>query len=205
LGEGTSIILHLPRASAVTVGTVAEAPEIRASGYLADGPRTVLLVEDNDEVARLAAEMFEGLGFSVRRVSSAPAALVALERDKDVDLVFSDIVMPGGMNGVELARELRRRQPDLPVILTTGYSDAVRDCAAVAGFQLLQKPYRLHALEAALKAAMTESSARPDLQKAADTNEAPMPDVSRSKNHAPARCATPLYPAGRPQRRLPPA
>jgi signal transduction histidine kinase/CheY-like chemotaxis protein len=159
VGEGTSMILHLPRAAALAADTGALAPERRVPEYLADGPRTVLLVEDNDEVAVLAAEMLEGLGFTVKRVSSAPAALAALENGRAVDLVFSDIVMPGGMNGIELARELKRRQPKLPIILTTGYCDAARDGEAIQGLALLRKPYRLHALEAALKAAMTDTRA----------------------------------------------
>jgi DNA-binding LytR/AlgR family response regulator len=68
-----------------------------------------------------------------------------------VDLVFSDVVMPGGMNGIELARALERGQPNLPILLTTGYCDAARDGEAIQGLALLRKPYRLGALEAALR------------------------------------------------------
>jgi CheY-like chemotaxis protein len=94
--------------------------------------------------------MLEDLGFEVRRTASAPEALKLLREGLHVHLVFSDIVMPGGMSGIDLAHELRRSRPDLPVLLTTGYSEAVRDRDGLDGFQLLAKPYSLQALETAL-------------------------------------------------------
>lgn len=97
----------------------------------------------------LAREMLEGLGFAVRRVTCAPAALAKLENGHAVDLVFSDVVMPGGMSNIELARELARRRPDLPILLTSGFSDGQRDGDA-EDLRLLRKPYRLDELEAAL-------------------------------------------------------
>jgi len=104
--------------------------------------------------------MLQGLGFRARRAASAAAALRLLEEGTAVDLVLSDIVMPG-MSGVELATELRRRRPDLPVILTTGYSEA--DGKAFEGFKLLTKPYRIETLEAALNA-VCASPRSPDLR-----------------------------------------
>ncbi len=77
----------------------------------------MLLVEDDDEVAALVTEMLEQLGHQVTRTASAAAALGALANGRAIDLVFSDVMMPGGMNGVELAREVRRRR-NLPVLLT---------------------------------------------------------------------------------------
>jgi CheY-like chemotaxis protein len=70
-----------------------------------------------------------------------------------VDLIFSDIMMPGGMNGVELAREIKRRRSDIPVLLTSGYSEAAAHDASVAGVQILPKPYHIDELAAALNAA----------------------------------------------------
>jgi DNA-binding LytR/AlgR family response regulator len=70
---------------------------------------------------------------------------------RDVDIVFSDVVMPGGMNGVELARELRRLRPELPVLLTSGYSDAVRQLHPDESLPLIEKPYRLETLQSALR------------------------------------------------------
>jgi CheY-like chemotaxis protein len=94
--------------------------------------------------------MMEQLGYRVTRAASAAAALGALSNDRPVDLVFSDIMMPGGMNGVELAREIRRRRGDLPVLLTSGYAEAAKARADAEGVRVLPKPYRLDELAAAL-------------------------------------------------------
>jgi CheY-like chemotaxis protein len=152
LGEGTTVALHLPRAQATVLEERVAPMAARDVVRPADRQRTVLLVEDNDEVAALAAEMLGDLGYGVIQAASAPAALAVLENGHGVDLVLSDIVMPGGMNGIELARELRRRHPDLPIILSTGYSDAVGNQEVIEGLKLLRKPYRLDVLEAVLRA-----------------------------------------------------
>ena len=110
---------------------------------------TVLLVEDNAEVAEVGKAYFEELGYQVWHAASAQAGLDLIEREHDIDLVFSDILMPGGMNGLELAETLRRRFPRLAVLLTTGYSSSAQD-AVRRGFEVLQKPYDLAALERAL-------------------------------------------------------
>jgi CheY-like chemotaxis protein len=111
----------------------------------------VLLVEDDEAVAALTGEMLDSLGFAVTRVGSAAAALGALADGRAIDIVFSDVMMPGGTTGVELARQLRQRRPDLPVVLTTGFAGAAPDAKA-EGFDLLPKPYRLEALSATLRA-----------------------------------------------------
>jgi CheY-like chemotaxis protein len=117
----------------------------------------ILLVEDDDEVAALVSEMLEQLGYDVTRAASGIAALGALADGRAVDLVFSDIMMPGGMNGVELAREIKRRRTDLPVLLTSGYSEAAVHDAELAGIQILPKPYHIDELASALSAAKAES------------------------------------------------
>lgn len=150
LGRGTTVALLLPRSK--------QAPQA-AERPLADfhvEPRrpvqrgSVLVVEDDDEVAELVTEMLEQLGYQVTRAASAAAALGALSNGRSVDLVFSDIMMPGGMNGVELAREIRRRRGDIPVLLTSGYAGASKESAAAEGVRVLPKPYRLDELAAAL-------------------------------------------------------
>ena len=113
----------------------------------------VLLVEDDEEVAALVGEMLAQLGYGVTRAASAAAALGALADGRPVDVIFSDIMMPGGMNGVELAREIRRRRTDIPVLLTSGYAEASVHEAQNAGIQILPKPYQLDELAAALSAA----------------------------------------------------
>jgi PAS domain S-box-containing protein len=140
LGKGTAVTMLLPRDRASAVEEETSSPE-------AGGAGTVLLVEDNPEVASVSSSLLEQLGYSVRRVSNAEAALREIERT-DVDLVFSDIVMPGRIDGLSLARILRERRPDLPVLLATGYSHAA---AGVRGdFPILRKPYEIHELSQAI-------------------------------------------------------
>ena len=93
----------------------------------------VLIVDDSAEVAEVTSSLFEHLGYDTDYRDSADAALKLLAEGTKIDLVFSDIVMPGTIDGVGLAREIRSRYPNLPVILTTGYSDAAQ--AAPAGLE----------------------------------------------------------------------
>ena len=95
--------------------------------------------------------MLSYLGFSVIHVASPDAALGALANARSLDIVVSDIMMPGGISGLELAREIRRRQPNLPVVLVTGYAEAAANMED-GKFGLLLKPYTLEALAAALDA-----------------------------------------------------
>ena len=110
----------------------------------------VLLVEDEQEVASLVQEMLRSIGCEVVHAMSARAALGALANGRHIDLVFSDVMMPGGMNGVELAREIRVRALGVPVLLTSGYAEAAQQSAAAEGVHVLAKPYRLEDLAASL-------------------------------------------------------
>ncbi len=115
-------------------------------------PATVLLVEDHPDVSVVGSDYVEQCGFKVVCATSAEMAVDILNQRSDIDLVFSDIVMPG-MSGLELGRLIREHHPETPVILASGYSDR----AAVAveeGFTLLQKPYSLEGLRKALGEAM---------------------------------------------------
>ena len=143
--RGTAVTLFLPR----TWETAAQPhPQIAPAGAAPPAGR-VLVVEDNAEVAEVSRDYFEQLGFQVRHAASAQAGLDFLEHEHNVDLVFSDILMPGGMNGVEMAETIRRRFPQIAVLLTTGYSSSAQD-AVRRGFEVLPKPYDLAALERAL-------------------------------------------------------
>jgi signal transduction histidine kinase/CheY-like chemotaxis protein len=148
-GQGTSVILFLPR----TLKTPAYAADFLPSADDAkpDGGQ-VLVVEDDDEVAALTVEMINQLGYGTTRVASAEAALGALADRRSVDIVFSDVMMPGRMNGVELAQEIRRRRPNLPVLLTSGYADAARRKAGAQQIKIIPKPYRIDELRDALAA-----------------------------------------------------
>jgi two-component system NtrC family sensor kinase len=119
----------------------------------------VLLVEDNADVAEVGAEYFRQLGYQVRSVTHAQAALAALRLDAGVDLVFSDILMPGNMNGLDLARQIAAHFPDIPVLLTTGYSASAQD-AVRQGVIVLQKPYDLENLRRNVREAIETTKAR---------------------------------------------
>jgi PAS domain S-box-containing protein len=139
VGQGTTITVYLP--------SCAEQDIVDASPAL-DAPRaqrpTVLIVDDSAEVAEVTSSLFERLGYDTDYRDSADAALKYLAEGSRVDLVFSDIVMPGTIDGVGLAREIRSRYPNLPVVLTTGYSDAAQ--AAPADLKILRKPFDTVAL-----------------------------------------------------------
>jgi signal transduction histidine kinase/ActR/RegA family two-component response regulator len=144
-GQGTSVTLYLPRASAAAAAAeAAERPEV------ARGTGVVLLVEDDEEVAQIAAKLLDLVGYRSHWVQDARTALALLIGGQRFDLVFSDIVMPGGMNGLELARKVRRHFPQLPILLASGYSNAAAEVAA-AGFPIIAKPYRVEALSDAIQ------------------------------------------------------
>jgi PAS domain S-box-containing protein len=150
VGEGSTFTLYLQEATkapAVQSRTDTAAPE------LPPGSR-VLVVEDNDDVGRFAEQILIELGFTVRRAGGADEALRLLDEEDSFDVVFTDVVMPG-MDGIEFAQEIRKRWPNMPVVLTSGYSQAATAQAA-HGFPLLQKPYALEALQAALVKALQQ-------------------------------------------------
>ena len=148
-GKGTTVRLFLPRTHKIPGETYAPAEIVESTGGRPFEGQ-VLLVEDDNEVAALAAEMLKSIGFGVTRVASPTAALGALANDRRVSLVFSDIMMPGSMSGVELAREIRKRRPGLPVLLATGYQEAAAP-ANKDGFRVLSKPYTMEELAGAIR------------------------------------------------------
>ncbi len=154
-GRGTAITIYLPRSHEVPQ-PISPQSQIETP---AEPAGTVLLVEDNADVAEVGAGFFHQLGYRVRSVTNAQAALAALRLEGDVDLVFSDILMPGGMNGLDLAREIGERFPNIPVLLTTGYSASAQD-AVRQGVVVLQKPYDLEGLRRNIREAIEGAKAR---------------------------------------------
>jgi CheY-like chemotaxis protein len=152
-GRGTRVTLCLPRSTKAAAGDQRLPMDTHVKGTPPYEAGHVLLVEDNEEVSALVSEMLDQLGYRVTHAASAAAALGALANGRMVDIVFSDSMMPGGLNGVELAREIRARRAEMPVLLTSGYADAVEQAAEVAGVNILPKPYRIDQLSAALHAA----------------------------------------------------
>src|SRR5262249_22779737 len=145
-----TITIHLPRSHA-KVAALAEATGIA----IVSGHGTVLVVEDNPHVADVTSELLEHLGYRTLRAENALDALKTLEGHEEIRLVFSDIVIPG-MNGIALAREIVKRHPALPVLLTTGYSEALQ--AGPTEFAILRKPFELPALERAVRSALRPSA-----------------------------------------------
>ena len=152
-GEGTAVSLLLPVSDAAPR---ADAAPGEAAVAQPAGGAAVLVCEDNDDVAALAVDMLEQLGHRPTRVGTAAAALGALADGRSIDLLFTDVLMPGGMDGLTLAREARRRRPGLPVLLTTGYTGA--GAADVPrGMPMLRKPYKLPDLAEALRSALAST------------------------------------------------
>jgi two-component system, NtrC family, sensor kinase len=156
VGRGTEITLYLPRS--IENPTVADEIAPPAVTETRSEAR-ILLVEDNLEIAEVTSANLRQLGYQVVHAGDAGAALDVIESDRTIDLVFSDIVMPGAINGLDLARRLCRQRPGLPVVLTTGYSSALRD-AAPDGFTLLTKPYDLQTLHRVIEDTLRNRGAK---------------------------------------------
>jgi two-component system, NtrC family, sensor kinase len=147
--RGTAVTLFLPQTWEMPARKREQTAPFDAKKPAAGA---VLLVEDNAEVAEVGKAYFEELGYKVKQAASAQACLDLLDSEGKIDVVFSDILMPGGMNGLQLADTIRQRRPDIVVLLTTGYSSSAQD-AVRQGFEVLQKPFDLTALERALREA----------------------------------------------------
>ena len=150
VGHGTSIKLYLPRAG-VTATEAAEAEE-RAPA-VPTGSETILVVEDSATVRGVAVGLLRGLGYTVLEAEDGHAALAILRQPVAIDLLFTDLIMPNGINGQELLRRARELRPDLRAMFTSGYSEQfLQDRnSADAGVPLLNKPYRKHVLAEAVR------------------------------------------------------
>ena len=140
LGKGTRVTICLPKA---TTESISDQDETASAGS-----GTVLLVEDNPEVANASTSLLEELGYNVRWAPDAVSALAELEKD-GIDIVCSDIVMSGKMDGVGLAKAIREKRPKLPILLMTGFSAAAKEISSQ--FPVLRKPYQLHELSRKLQ------------------------------------------------------
>jgi two-component system NtrC family sensor kinase len=146
VGKGSIFTLYLPRTAGS--GKSRQTPTADATAIDGSG-MSVLVVEDNAEVGRFATDALAELGYTTRLVGNAVHALEELTAGAEhFDAVFTDVVMPG-MTGIELAQEVHRRYPDLPVVLTSGYSHVLSEHGSY-GFELLQKPYSIEQLSRVL-------------------------------------------------------
>ncbi|HYD27835.1 PAS domain S-box protein [Brevundimonas sp.] len=147
VGRGTEVRLYLPPlTSAETVESAGPGVEIAPM----TAGRRLLLVEDDPGVAAVAQELLEGLGLEVRAAESGPQALELLKEDR-FDIMLTDVVMPGGMTGIELARECARTWPTMRIVLTSGYAgDDVDAALSDAPWPFVRKPYSGQQLAAVL-------------------------------------------------------
>ncbi|EIJ47643.1 PAS/PAC sensor hybrid histidine kinase [Herbaspirillum sp. GW103] len=137
--SGTTVSIYFP----ATQDQVGGAFEYDNRTHTQGGHEHVLVVDDRIEVAELAQAMLESLGYRVTMVNSPTEALQVLRAEPKVDLLFTDLIMPGSMNGVVLAREARRMVPSIKILLTTGYaSESIERHGADGEFPVIDKPYR---------------------------------------------------------------
>jgi PAS domain S-box-containing protein len=153
LGRGTTFTLYLPQ---VEAQLSREEPRAMSNGQMGRGH--VLVVEDNEQVGAFSTQLLSELGFETTWAPNANAALKCLAQHPDgYAAVFSDVVMPG-MNGIDLGREIKRTRPDLPVVLTSGYSHVLAE-ESNHGFELLHKPYSIDDLTRVLRRAIMQGEA----------------------------------------------
>lgn len=146
-GQGATFRLFLPRASGNAA--LPQDPRTAVRRVTTGGGRRVLVVEDNVEVGTFSMQLLNDLGYQTEWAADAEEALRLLKQGDGFDAVFSDVVMPG-MDGVAFANEVRRLHPELPIILTSGYSHVLAE-EGRHGFELLQKPYAVEELSRALR------------------------------------------------------
>ncbi len=145
LGEGTTAKIYLPRSTQpadTDDGGRSASPDARGRG------ETILVVEDEPNVRSLTIRMLERLGYRVLAAEDGPSALRVMDQNPDLALLFTDIVLPGGMNGAQLARAARQARPDLRVLYTSGYTDnaVIHHGRLDPGVDLLEKPFTRSAL-----------------------------------------------------------
>jgi CheY-like chemotaxis protein len=154
LGHGTQVTLYLPRSHQPVAAVVANEPASQSPGR----GEKILVVEDNPDVRAVAVTLLEQLNYRTVAVDNAKAALNLLGNGTSVDLVFSDVMLPGDLDGLGLAEAISKRYPQTPVLLTSGYSKAL---IGRHGLPILRKPYQISALAEAVRSTLGTSSRHP--------------------------------------------
>jgi len=159
-GVGTTVRLILPVAAEAAAACGPAQPAHEDKTRAVPG-QTVLVIEDDDAVRALAAEMLDGLGYTVRAFADGPSALRAIEGSGRVDLLFTDVALPGGMTGTEVAARARLERPDLRVLYTSGFAaqHLLRAGSVPEGVELLNKPYTMTELATAVHHALDRTNA----------------------------------------------
>jgi signal transduction histidine kinase len=149
-GHGTTVRLYLPARESGASAAARPAGALVAPAALGE---TILVVEDDPRVRRVAVRRLKELGYAVIEADGGPAALRILDREEPLDLLFTDIVMAGGITGVDLAQEARRRRPGLKILLTSGYAEPAvsKGALALSNAAWLGKPYSSDELQVKLR------------------------------------------------------
>ncbi|HTW51177.1 MAG TPA: response regulator [Stellaceae bacterium] len=150
-GVGTAVSLYLPRCDGETAENAQSAA---AANSHPAGSETILVVEDEELVRDVAVEMIRELGYKVLAASDGNEALQVLQGIASIDLLFTDVLMPGGVSGVALARKARQIRQGLKVLLTSGYPATEGSQMGAPGFPMIQKPYQRDKLSLMLRAAL---------------------------------------------------
>lgn len=171
-GHGTTIKLYLPRSM-----DSEDVEVIVDTGNIEGGSETVLVVEDDDEVRATVVEMLGDLGYRVLKAVDAQSALSVIESGIPIDMLFTDVVMPGTLKSPELARKAKERLPDLAVLFTSGYTEnsIVHGGRLDAGVELLSKPYTREALARKFRTVLANQRQRNASLAARDLTTAPAP------------------------------
>ena len=166
IGQGTSVKLYLPR-------TLEPVPDSEARTQRPSaGSERVLVVEDNEDVRRAVVDMLKGWGYRPVAVESPDAAVQLLETDAAFDLLFTDVVMPGAMSAIDLARLARQRHPGIGILLTSGYTRDLIPRHDGGDLPMIIKPYRSEELAARVRAVLA-ARRRPAPAPAASAGETP--------------------------------
>ncbi len=151
-GHGTTVRIYLPGAGPPPAADRDGSPGQRSSGGLPGGSETILVVEDEPRVRRVAIARLRDLGYTVIEAANAEEAMKAAEQDRPIDLLFSDVVMPGGMDGDTLATKIRALRPSIKVLLTSGYAEpSIAERGQAETGTWLRKPYTSEALATRLR------------------------------------------------------
>jgi PAS domain S-box-containing protein len=158
MGVGTTVALYLPKAAQKTDAEVQPIQPQAVPG----GSERILVVEDNEDLLEVTSAMLATFGYQALCARNGAEAIQIVESGQEFDLLFSDIVMPNGMSGVELARELRRRNKNVKILLTSGHAGDVLERHQAAGeFQIIDKPFRLSDLVRRLQSILHEAQDTP--------------------------------------------
>ncbi len=159
--QGTTVRMYLPRTESTVAAT--EQSDVEPRPAMRTGSERILLVEDNDLVRAHMENSLRKLGYRVESAANGPDAVKLLEGDSKFDLLFTDVVMPGGMNGRKLAERARELRPGLPVLYASGYTQnaIVHQGRLDPGVHLLQKPFRLEEMAAQVRKVLNEGKKKP--------------------------------------------